>query len=126
MKPILIVGSTIVTLALIAYTIGIVIEQKKRILLWSMLLFFGLGLFLDISGTACMIVGSNHGPFTIHGIIGYTALIGMFIDNLLLWRNTSKSGINTQIVNSIHIYSRVAYLWWVLVYASGLIRSMHM
>jgi uncharacterized repeat protein (TIGR03987 family) len=125
MTPILIIGSGIVTLALIAYSLGIISEQKRKILKWNVLIFLGLGLVLDVSGTLCMIIGSSHGPFTIHGIIGYSALTGMLIDNILLWRLRSKNGMNTPVNKAVHIYSFIAYLWWILVYLSGLLGSMH-
>jgi uncharacterized repeat protein (TIGR03987 family) len=126
MSPILIIGSIVVTLSLISYSIGIFSEQRKRTLIWSVLIFLGVGLLLDIGGTTCMIIGSSNGPFTIHGIIGFTALTGMLIDNILLWNAKSKSGIGVLISKPLHLYSRIAYTWWVLVYLSGLIRSMHM
>jgi uncharacterized repeat protein (TIGR03987 family) len=125
MKPILIVGSGIVTLALIAYSIGILTEQRKRILKWSVLVFLGLGLLFDISGTACMIIGSANSPFTFHGFIGYTALLAMLVDNVLLWNLKSKKGIGATVTQALHLYSRFAYIWWVLVYMSGFFRSMH-
>jgi uncharacterized repeat protein (TIGR03987 family) len=126
MSPILIIGSIVVTLSLISYSIGIFNEQRKRTLIWSVLILLGVGLLLDIGGTTCMIIGSSNGPFTIHGIIGFTALGGMLIDNILLWNTKSKFGIGVQISKPLHLYSRFAYIWWALVYFSGLIRSMHM
>jgi uncharacterized repeat protein (TIGR03987 family) len=126
MKPILIAGSGIVSLALIAYSIGIISEQKKRALTWNILIFLGAGLLFDISGTLCMIIGSKNSPFTFHGIIGYTALLGMLVDNVLFWRLASKNGLSAQVTNALHIYSKIAYIWWVFVYASGIVRSMYM
>ncbi len=125
MKPILAVGSAIVTLALISYSIGIITEQKTRMLKWRVLIFLALGLVFDISGTGCMIIGSTNSPFTIHGIIGYSALLGMLIDNILLWRLTAKTAIDVPVTKFIHLYSRIAYMWWVVVYLSGFLRSMH-
>lgn len=125
MKPILILGSVIVTLALIAYSLGIFNEQRKRVLKWNVLVFLGLGLLFDISGTACMIIGSTNSPFTFHGFIGYTALLAMLVDNVLLWNLKSKKGIGATVAQALHLYSRFAYIWWVFVYMSGFFRSMH-
>jgi uncharacterized repeat protein (TIGR03987 family) len=125
MKIILVVGSAIVTMALISYTVGIISEQRTRILKWKVLIFLALGLLFDISGTGCMIIGSSNSPFTIHGIIGYSALLGMLIDNILLWKLTNSTRIGAPVTKSIHIYSRIAYIWWLAVYLSGFLRSMH-
>jgi hypothetical protein len=86
MKTILIIGSIIVTLALIFYLAGIITEQRKRLVTKTVLIFLSLGLLFDISATVCMIIGSTNSPFTFHGFIGYTALLAMVIETLLVYR----------------------------------------
>jgi uncharacterized repeat protein (TIGR03987 family) len=124
MKPILIAGSFIVTLALTAYTAGIITEQRRKLINKSILLFFGIGVLLDIAGTTCMIIGSSKGPFTLHGLIGYSALLAMIIENILLWRSSKLSGLGQAIPAGINRYSLAAYVWWVIVYFSGFLMSM--
>jgi uncharacterized repeat protein (TIGR03987 family) len=120
MKPILMAGSSIVTLALVAYSVGIISEQRKKLINRQILLFLAIGLIFDISGTACMIIGSSNSPFTFHGILGYSALIGMLTDNILLWRLRNKAGMGSSVPSLVHKYSRFAYTWWVIAYISGL------
>jgi uncharacterized repeat protein (TIGR03987 family) len=123
MKPILIAGSLIVTLALISYSIGFLSEFRSKSLLKTSLFFLALGLALDISGTTCMIIGSSRGAFTFHGIIGYSALLGMLIDNALFWSLWKKVGIGAKMPAKIHIYSLIAYSWWAIVYFSGILMA---
>jgi uncharacterized repeat protein (TIGR03987 family) len=124
MKPILMAGSAIVTLALIFYSAGIISEQRKKLINSSILIFLAIGLVLDISGTACMIIGSSNSMFTFHGILGYSALLGMIIENILLWKLWKRGGIGTVVPAGVHKYSRIAYIWWVIVYISGSFMAM--
>ena len=74
MKPILIAGSIIVSLALISYSIGVFKERKTKSITKTILAFLSIGLFFDVTATCCMIIGSSNSPFTFHGFIGYTGL----------------------------------------------------
>jgi uncharacterized repeat protein (TIGR03987 family) len=123
MKPILMAGSTFVTLALIFYSVGILSEQRKKLISKSILISLALGLIFDISGTACMIIGSSNSPFTFHGILGYSALLGMLIENILLWKQVKKLGISSVVPSGIHKYSRISYIWWVIAYISGFVMA---
>ena len=82
MKPIILAGTIIVTLALIAYTLFIITEHKQKRASGKVLLYITLGLFLDITATVCMIIGSSNTPFTLHGFLGYTSLLAMLIDGI--------------------------------------------
>lgn len=93
MKPILLFGSFLVTLALIFYSIGAFTERKKKII--------------------------NH------GFIGYSALLAMLIDNILLWNLQLTKGKNKNVPVALHRYSQVAYACWVLVYISGFLVAMN-
>jgi len=112
-------GTSIVILALASYSVAIITEQRKKILSKTVLIFLSLGVLLDITATTFMILGSSKGGFSMHGFIGYSSLLGMFIDAILLWRQKSKAGINSPVPKKIHIYSRYAYIWWVLAFITG-------
>ena len=113
------IGASIVTLALISYSIGIITEQRKKKLTNKVLWFLSIGLLLDMSATTCMIIGSSNTPFTFHGFIGYSGLIAMMIDLTLIWRLYIRNGINSEVSKGVHLYSRFAYIWWVIVYITG-------
>jgi hypothetical protein len=113
------IGSSIVFFALAFYSVGIFTEQKRKKVLPGVLAFLMLGVLTDIIATAFMIVGSSKGFFTPHGLIGYSALLGMLIDNILIWRVRIKNGLGASVPNVIHLYSRYAYLWWVIAFITG-------
>jgi hypothetical protein len=121
MKPILIAGITIVNIALISYSVAIFSEQRKRNITNKVLIFLSLGVVFDIASTVCMVIGSSHTAFSSHGILGYSSLLGMLIDSILLWRFRIKNDIFIQINKNLHIYSRFAYIWWVFAYITGII-----
>jgi hypothetical protein len=119
MKTISMIGSFIVTLALISYSIAILTEQFKKIINNRVLTFLTLGVILDISATICMIIGSSHGPFTLHGSLGYSSLTLMLIDTILFWKHKYKMGINAAVPAGLNLYTRTAYIWWVAAYITG-------
>ncbi len=80
MKPLAIFAATVVTLALISYSIAIITEQRKKLVVNRVLIFLTLGVVLDISATTMMIIVSENSPFTLHGILGYSSLTLMLID----------------------------------------------
>jgi len=119
MNTISIIGSVIVTLALISYLVGIITEQLKRIINKRVLVFLTIGLTLDITATICMIIGSPNSPFTFHGFVGYSALGIMILENILIWKTYLAKGIDAPVSQGLHIYSRVAIIWWVAAYITG-------
>lgn len=119
MKPVLIAGTAIVNLALISYSIGIITEQRKKIVSRRVLVFVSLGLLFDITATILMIIGSENPAFTVHGIIGYSSLTGMLIDAILLWRFSMKNGPEARVGKGLHWYTRIAYVYWLSAYITG-------
>ncbi len=113
------IGTTSVIFALASYSIAIFTEQRKKILRRRILVFLTLGVALDITATIFMILGSSKGGLTLHGIIGYSSLLGMFIDAVLIWRLKIKNGSYSPVPDNIHIYSRYAYIWWVIAFITG-------
>jgi len=112
-------GTMIVTAALISYTIAIINEQRKHRVTNRVLTFLTLGVVLDITATICMIMGSTNTPFSFHGFLGYSALAAMLTDAILLWRFRLKKGDPQEVTRSLHLYSRLAYSWWVIAYITG-------
>ena len=119
MNALLITGTSVVFLALTSYSIAIITEQRSKIISRKVLIFLTLGVCLDITATVFMILGSSKGGLTLHGIIGYSSLLGMFTDAVFIWRLKSKSGLNSLVPEKLHIYSRYAYIWWVIAFITG-------
>jgi len=120
MKPILIAGTTIVNLALIFYSIAIITEQRKHRISKFILSFLTIGVVFDITATICMIIGSTSSPFSPHGILGYSSLAAMSVDAILIWRFWLANK-DAEVPRGLHLYSRAAYIWWVLAYITGAI-----
>jgi len=115
MKPILIAGSSIVTLALISYSIAFFRVHKLKRLTRNILLFQSLGLILDITATTLMIIGSSNGPFTLHGLIGYSSLTLMIFETVFFWIRRDELSLPA----GLNIFSKTAYIWWILAYITG-------
>lgn len=123
MNPVLIRAVVVVTFALIAYTIAVIIEQRNRHISRRVLAFFTIGIVLDISSTILMIIGSGKIPITVHGFIGYSALAVMLIDTILVWR-WWRQNRDTHVSRGLNIYTRIAYGWWVAAYVAGAVIAM--
>jgi len=113
----ILVGTITVTAALLAYSIAVLTEQFKKKVNKVVLIFLTSGLILDITATSFMIYGSSNSAFTLHGMLGYSALLAMLIDTYLIWKNYLKFG--EIIKKSIHQYSLIAYLWWIVAFITG-------
>jgi hypothetical protein len=119
MKTISMIASFIVTIALVFYSIGFSKESKRKLITGRVLMFYTIGVCLDITATILMIIGSSKGMLTVHGMIGYSSLLGMLTDTILLWNHNKKKGADTEVSRSLHIYSRIAFMWWVIAYITG-------
>ena len=119
MNTFLVIGTRVVVLALLSYSVAILTEQKKHAVTNRVLIFLTTGIILDITATVFMIIGSPHSPFTAHGFLGYSALIAMLVDFYLLWRLRLNAGKNAKAPSGVHFYSRYAYLWWLVAFITG-------
>ncbi len=112
-------GSFIVIFALLFYTIGFLKVKKVKAISNSVLVFYTIGVSLDITATIFMILGSTKGIITPHGLIGYSALLAMLTDTILFWRHRTKSGASKVLGKGVQLYSRIAYSWWVICFITG-------
>ncbi|PIF05145.1 MAG: hypothetical protein CSA36_08250 [Draconibacterium sp.] len=119
MNLLLRIGTTVVFFALASYSVAILTEQRRKIISKRVLLFLTLGVMLDITATTFMVLGSSKGFLTLHGIIGYSSLLAMFIDAMLIWRLKMHQGINAPAPRKLHLYSRYAYIWWIIAFITG-------
>lgn len=114
------IGAGIVIFALLSYSVSILTEQRKKRVTSFVLRFLTIGLILDITATAFMIIGSTKSAFSLHGILGYSSLTLMMIDTVLIWKFHLASKPGTIVPDKLHMYSRIAYSWWVIAFFTGL------
>ena len=117
MKPHTAVAVTLVTLALIAYTVGTVGQQRARRITGRVVGFLTAGVVLDIVATVFMILGSGK-ILSLHGVLGYTALAGMLVEVGIAWRWRMRQGA-APITPGMALYARAAYAYWVIAFLSG-------
>lgn len=114
------IGASIVIFALLSYSLSIITEQRKKLVTPFVLRFLTIGIILDITATAFMIIGSSKSAFSLHGILGYSSLAAMFIDTIFIWRFHLTAKPGTFVPKGLHLYSRFAYAWWVIAFITGL------
>jgi hypothetical protein len=119
MNPLAKTGATVVVFALAAYTVAVIAEQRRRRVTPYVLAFLTVGVLLDVTATAFMILGTSKGPFTLHGVLGYSSLAAMIVDTLLIWRVARRAPLGAPVPPGLHLYTRVAYLWWVAAFITG-------
>ncbi len=122
MNPIILRAVVVVTFGLLFYSIAVITEQRKHVVTKRVLTFLTGGLLLDISSTLLMLIGSTNTPLTVHGCIGYSALVAMLIDAILVWKHRIRHGQEV-VSRGIHLYTRIAYAWWVIAYIIGAVMS---
>jgi hypothetical protein len=119
MSPVLLAGVIIVNLALVSYSVAIIMEQRKKSVNVFVLTILTIGVVFDITATICMIIGSANSFATLHGLLGYSALAAMTVDAVLLWKHRLTHRTTIQVGNALNLYTRYAYAWWVIAYITG-------
>ena len=124
MTPFMILSTTLITLALVFYSLGVWAERIARYLKAWHVAAFWIGLTFDVSGTLAMTKLST-GPFNllaIHTLTGQIALWLMLAH--ALWatyvvRKGSEKGRT-----GFHRYSLIVWLIWLIPYFGGMFMGM--
>lgn len=124
MRTITAVGVAFVHLALIFYVLFIINENKQRKASNRVLTLITLAVIFDIIATSFMMLGTTRTYFTFHGIIGYLGLLLMLIDAVLLWKHKIKEGAEKLLSNGLHLYSKIAFSWWMIAFITGVVVTM--
>lgn len=117
MNPIRMAAVSCVTLALILYSIGTVRIQRARRAVVTARGFLTAGVVTDVIATTLMVLASPRG-LTVHGVLGYSALLLMAVDVALVWRHWRRHR-DAPTPRGLHLYSRWAYVYWVVAYFTG-------
>jgi uncharacterized repeat protein (TIGR03987 family) len=121
----LIVSSTLITLALIFYSVGVWAERMAHYLKPWHAYCFWIGLFFDISGTVAMYFLAS-GRFDIselHTLTGQIALWLMLIHAIWATRVSKKGAEITR--KKFHRYSIVVWSIWLIPYFGGMYLGMN-
>ncbi|UCF65583.1 MAG: TIGR03987 family protein [bacterium] len=121
----LILSSTLITLALIFYSIGVWSERIARYLRGWHLAAFWTGFILDVSGTWAMHLLAK-GPFNLmdmHTLTGQIALWLMFAH--ALWASYVVKWGSEEARSGFHRYSVVVWTIWLIPYISGIYMGMN-
>lgn len=121
MSPLLIIASTVISLALVAYTIGVFSERRAGELRPAHLAFFWLGLACDTTGTTIMAIMAQGGGAIspLHGITGLLAIILMLFH--AGWATYVTVRGNEKSRHSFHLLSICVWLVWLVPYFVGLL-----
>ena len=123
MAKVTIAGIFFVFIALILYTLFIIYENRNQKTTKAVLIFITLAVIFDITATTCMMIGTTRTYFTFHGILGYIGLLLMVTDALLLWKFKLKNGTEILISKSLNSFSKIAYVWWIIAFITGVLVS---
>ena len=124
LNPTLVKAVIVVTFALAFYSVAVLTEQRKANISKFILVFLTAGACCDVASTALMIAGSGNIPITVHGFLGYSALALMVTDVVLVWRHWARTHGAEKVPKGLHVYTRIAYGWWVVAYIAGAILAM--
>ena len=124
METVIIVGIVFVHLALLFYTFFIIKEFKIAKATNSVLFFLTIAVVFDLIATSCMMIGTKNTFFTFHGIMGYVGLLAMIIDATLVWKHKIANGAEIVFSKGLNLYSKIAYVWWVVAFVTGVIVAM--
>jgi EamA domain-containing membrane protein RarD len=119
MPYIIVAGVLLIHIALILYSVFFYKERKYKRATKGLLIFITTAVSFDISATVCMMIGATETYFTLHGILGYTALSIMIVDAILIWKHKINFGSETPFSIKLNRYSMFAYIVWILAFATG-------
>ena len=119
-----IISATLITLALIFYSLGVWSERLAKYLKLSHVVAFWIGFIFDISGTYAMHLLAK-GSFDItnpHTLTGQIALWLMLFH--AIWATIVVAKQNESLRNKFHRFSIVVWLIWLIPYFGGLYLGM--
>jgi uncharacterized repeat protein (TIGR03987 family) len=124
MSPSLLLASTLITLALVFYTLGVWSERLARYLRPWHVAAFWIGFAFDVSGTWTM-HRMAEGPFDLgapHTLTGQIALWLMFAH--ALWATRVSRRGSQEARRGFHRYSLLVWLVWLVPYFGGMYLGM--
>jgi uncharacterized repeat protein (TIGR03987 family) len=125
MSPQLIISTTLISLALIFYSVGVWSEQIAKYLKPWHVVTFWTGFTFDVLGTLAMHQLAK-GPFNIiepHTLTGQIALWLMFVH--AIWATIVARKGSNELRIKFHRYSFIVWLIWLVPYFGGMYGAMN-
>ena len=122
MPPIMTVGTILITLALVFYSIGVWSERFAGRLKGWHLIFFWLGLVCDTTATTIMMKYAGALKANVHGVTGVAAILLMVIH--ALWATIVWVRKDERAIVDFHKFSIVVWAIWLIPYFTGILMGM--
>lgn len=119
MSQVIIAGVILIHIAFIFYSLFIYQEHKYKRATKKLLVFITAAVIFDITATACMMIGVAEEYFTLHGVLGYSALAVMVTDAIFIWRHYNKHGSEVPFSKALNRNSKLGYALWLLAFFTG-------
>ncbi len=119
MELIILMGVVLIHIALVLYTVFIIKETKYKRATRGVVGFITAAVLFDISATLCMMIGTDEDYFTLHGILGYTALFLMVLDAIFIWKHKMRHGAEVPFSATLNRNSKLAYVLWIAAFTTG-------
>lgn len=119
MEIIILTGVVLIHIAVVLYTIFIIKETKYKRATNGVTGFITAAVLFDIAATSCMMIGTDEDYFTLHGILGYTALFLMILDAIFIWKHRMKHGRQVPFSARLNRNSKLAYVLWLAAFFTG-------
>lgn len=113
---------TVMTLALIFYSLGVWGEKISGGLKLRYLSMFWIGLIFDSSGTVMMSSMSEKLAFNLHSVTGGLAILLMVFH--AVWATIVLIKKNDKMIKKFHKFSILVWFIWLLPYLTGVIINM--
>ena len=118
----LVISTTLISLALILYSIGVWSERiAGRLRRWH-LVFFWSGLVFDTTGTGIMFGMAGEIGADIHSVTGVVAILLMLVH--AVWATTVLILKNEKAINNFHYFSVFVWAVWLIPYFTGFFASL--
>jgi uncharacterized repeat protein (TIGR03987 family) len=122
MPPNMVLGTVLITLALVFYTIGVWSERLAgRLKAWHVV-FFWLGLACDTAGTAIMMEYAGGLTADLHGVTGVAAILLMVAH--AVWATVVLARRDERAILTFHRFSVAVWVVWLVPYLSGVVMGM--
>ena len=119
MSYVIVSGVIMIHIALVLYSIFIYKENKYQRATHGVRAFITAAVIFDISATICMMIGTEEEIITLHGILGYTALLVMLTDAIFIWKHYNKHGSEVPFSATLNRNSKLGYFLWLIAFATG-------